>query len=127
MRKQIPGVMGRRLRVQEFVESNLDVPSRESRMSFRRLPVRPSEERDDACCSCDDDCPKRQPSRSRFTPESAPSLAMGSSMRSQRHHPSENHSGWLRDLSSTMAWMSALLGPFGPGFLGRGVDENSRR
>ena len=26
-----------------------------------------------------------------------------------------------------MAWMSALLGPSGPGFLGRGVDENSRR
>jgi hypothetical protein len=33
----------------------------------------------------------------------------------------------LRDLSSTMAWMSAWLGPFGPDFLGRGVDENSRR
>jgi hypothetical protein len=33
----------------------------------------------------------------------------------------------LRDLSSTIAWISALLGPFGPGFLGRGVDENSRR
>src|SRR2546430_14766078 len=32
----------------------------------------------------------------------------------------------LRDLSSTMASMSALLGPFGPGFLGRGADENSR-
>jgi hypothetical protein len=33
----------------------------------------------------------------------------------------------LRDLSSTIAWMSALLGPFGPGFLEPGVDENSRR
>ena len=92
--KQIPGVMSRRLGVQEFAESNLDVSSPESRMSFRRLTVRPSEERDDARCSCDD-CPKRQPSRSRFTPESAPSLAMVSSVRSQRHHPSENHSGWF--------------------------------
>ena len=26
-----------------------------------------------------------------------------------------------------MAWMSAWLGPFGPDFCGRGVDENSRR
>jgi hypothetical protein len=33
----------------------------------------------------------------------------------------------LRDLSSTMAWMSASLGPFGPGFFGHGLDENSRR
>jgi hypothetical protein len=33
----------------------------------------------------------------------------------------------LRDLSSTMAWMSASLGPFGPGFLGHELDENSRR
>ena len=33
----------------------------------------------------------------------------------------------LRDLSSTMAWMSASSGPFGPGFLEHGVDENSRR
>jgi hypothetical protein len=33
----------------------------------------------------------------------------------------------LRDFSSTMAWMSALSGPFGPGFFGHGVDENSRR
>jgi hypothetical protein len=32
-----------------------------------------------------------------------------------------------RDLSSTMAWMSASLGPFGPGFFGQGFDENSRR
>ncbi len=32
----------------------------------------------------------------------------------------------LRDLSSTMAWMSAALGPFGPGFLGQWLDENSR-
>src|SRR6266852_493605 len=33
----------------------------------------------------------------------------------------------LRDLSSTMAWMSASLGSFGLGFLGHGLDENSRR
>ncbi len=33
----------------------------------------------------------------------------------------------LRDLSSTMAWMSASLGPFGPGFFEHGLDENSRR
>lgn len=33
----------------------------------------------------------------------------------------------LRVLSSTMARMSASLGPFGPGFFGRGLDENKRR
>ena len=33
----------------------------------------------------------------------------------------------LRDFSSTMAWMSASAGPFGPGFFGHGVAENSRR
>ena len=33
----------------------------------------------------------------------------------------------LRDLSSTMALMSASLDPFGPGFFGHGLDENSRR
>jgi hypothetical protein len=33
----------------------------------------------------------------------------------------------LRDLSSTIAWMSASLGPFGPGFFGQQLDENSRR
>jgi hypothetical protein len=33
----------------------------------------------------------------------------------------------LRDLSSTVAWMSASLGPFGPGFFGHWPDENSRR
>ena len=33
----------------------------------------------------------------------------------------------LRDLSSTIAWISASLGPFGPGFFGHGLDENSRR
>jgi hypothetical protein len=33
----------------------------------------------------------------------------------------------LRDLSSTMALMSASSGPFGPRFLGHGVDENSQR
>ena len=32
----------------------------------------------------------------------------------------------LRDLSSKMAWMSAALGPFGPGFFGQWIDENSR-
>ena len=32
----------------------------------------------------------------------------------------------LRDLSSTMAWISASLGPFGPGFFGQRFDENSR-
>ena len=32
----------------------------------------------------------------------------------------------LRDLSSTMALMSASLGPFGPGVLGHGLDENNR-
>ena len=26
-----------------------------------------------------------------------------------------------------MAWMSASLGPFGPGFFGHELDENSRR
>jgi hypothetical protein len=25
-----------------------------------------------------------------------------------------------------MVWMSASLGPFGPGFVGQGLDENSR-
>jgi hypothetical protein len=33
----------------------------------------------------------------------------------------------VRDLSSTMAWMSASLGPSAPGFLGQRVDENSWR
>ena len=33
----------------------------------------------------------------------------------------------LRDFSSTMARMSASSGPFGPGLLGHGVDENRRR
>ena len=44
-------------------------------------------------------------------------------MRAIRGQPNRG----LRDLSSTMAWMSASLGPFGPGFFGRGVDENIRR
>ena len=44
-------------------------------------------------------------------------------MRAIRGQPNRG----LRDLSSTMAWMSALLGPFGPGFLGHGLEENSRR
>ena len=33
----------------------------------------------------------------------------------------------LRDLSSTMARMSASSGPFGPGFFGRCFAENSSR
>jgi hypothetical protein len=33
----------------------------------------------------------------------------------------------LRDFSSTMAWMRASSGPFGPRFLGHRVDENSQR
>jgi hypothetical protein len=44
-------------------------------------------------------------------------------MRAIRGQPKR---GW-RDVSSTMAWMGAVLGPVGPSFLGRGVDENSRR
>ena len=44
-------------------------------------------------------------------------------MRAIRGQPNRG----LRDLSSTMAWMSASLGPFGPGFFGHGLDENSRR
>jgi hypothetical protein len=43
-------------------------------------------------------------------------------MRAIRGQPNRG----LRDLSSTMAWMSASLGPFGPAFLGQGLDENSR-
>src|SRR6516164_10396835 len=38
-----------------------------------------------------------------------------------RGHPNRG----LRDLSSTMALMSASSGPFGPGVLGHDVDENS--
>src|ERR1700731_442802 len=44
-------------------------------------------------------------------------------MRAIRGQPNRG----LRDLSSTIAWMSASLGPFGPGFFGQGFDENSRR
>ena len=33
----------------------------------------------------------------------------------------------FRDLISTMTWISASLGPFGPGFFGHSLDENSRR
>src|SRR5712691_5948122 len=44
-------------------------------------------------------------------------------MRAIRGQPNRG----LRDLSSTIAWISAWLGPFCPGFLGQGVDENSRR
>jgi hypothetical protein len=40
-----------------------------------------------------------------------------------RGHPNRG----LRDLSSTIAQMSASLGPLGPGFFGRGLDENKRR
>jgi hypothetical protein len=32
----------------------------------------------------------------------------------------------LRDLSSTMARMSASLGPFGPGFFGRSIKSQPR-
>jgi len=44
-------------------------------------------------------------------------------MRAIRGQPNRG----LRDLSSTIAWMSASSGPFGQGFLGHGVDEKSRR
>jgi len=44
-------------------------------------------------------------------------------MRAIRGQPNRG----LRDLSSTMALMSVSSGPFGPGFLRHGVDENSRR
>src|SRR3977135_4195343 len=44
-------------------------------------------------------------------------------MRAIRGQPNRG----LRDLSSTMAWMSASLGPFGPGFRGHALDENRRR
>ena len=44
-------------------------------------------------------------------------------MRAIRGQPNRG----LRDLSSTMALMSASSGPFGPGFFGPGVDEKSRR
>jgi hypothetical protein len=44
-------------------------------------------------------------------------------MRAIRGQPNRG----LRDLSSTMAWMSASPWPFGPGFFGHRLDENSRR
>jgi hypothetical protein len=44
-------------------------------------------------------------------------------MRAIRGQPNRG----LRDLSSAMAWISASLGPFGPGCFGHGLDENSRR
>ena len=44
-------------------------------------------------------------------------------MRAIRGQPNRG----VRDLSSTMAWMSAALGPFGPGCFGHALDENSRR
>ena len=44
-------------------------------------------------------------------------------MRAIRGHPNRG----LRDLSSTMARMSDSLGPFGPGFFGRALEENNRR
>jgi hypothetical protein len=43
-------------------------------------------------------------------------------MRAIRGQPNRG----FRDLSSTIAWMSAWSGPFGPGFLGHGRDENSQ-
>ena len=33
----------------------------------------------------------------------------------------------VRDVSATMAWRSASLGPFGPGCFGHSLDEHSRR
>ena len=44
-------------------------------------------------------------------------------IRAIRGHPNRG----LRDLSSTIARMSASLGLFGPGFFGRWLDENKRR
>ena len=44
-------------------------------------------------------------------------------MRAMRGQPNRG----FRDLSSTIARMSASLGPFGPGVLGRWLDENKRR
>ena len=44
-------------------------------------------------------------------------------MRAIRGQPNRG----VRDLSSTMAWMSASLGPFGPGCFGHSLDETSRR
>jgi hypothetical protein len=42
-------------------------------------------------------------------------------MRAIRGQPNRG----LRDLSSTMAWMSASSGPFGPGLFGHGVDRTA--
>ena len=47
----------------------------------------------------------------------------GEMMRAMRGQPNRG----FRDLSSTIARMSASLGPFGPGVLGRWLDENKRR
>src|SRR3979411_2533411 len=44
-------------------------------------------------------------------------------MRAIRGQPNRG----LRDLSSTMAWMRASLGPLGPGCLGPGLAENGRQ
>ena len=44
-------------------------------------------------------------------------------MRAIRGQPNRG----FRDLSSTVACLSASLGPFGPGFFGHSLDENSRR
>jgi hypothetical protein len=44
-------------------------------------------------------------------------------MRAIRGQPNRG----LRDLSSTMAWISASSGPFGPGFFGHDLDENNRQ
>jgi hypothetical protein len=44
-------------------------------------------------------------------------------MRAIRGQPNRG----FRDFSSTMAWMSAASGPFGPGFRRHVADENSRR
>ena len=44
-------------------------------------------------------------------------------MRAIRGHPNRG----VRDVSSTMARMSDSLGPLGPGFFGRALEENNRR
>ena len=59
--EQIPGVMVMRLRIQELGKSDFDVLVCKPRMRLGRLTVGPSEERDDARCRCNDDCPKTQP------------------------------------------------------------------
>ena len=59
--------------------------------------------------------------RTRFLSRSTPNVC--EMIRAMRAHPNRR----LRDVSSTMAWMSASLGPFGPGVRARWPDENRRR